>query len=92
MPIISVCRMPGCANGKGCRLHKRKSAALRGYGKQWKDVRAAFLARKPRCQDCGEPALDVHHVLRLAAPGGSHRGQLLPLCHSCHSKRTQKGQ
>ncbi|MCY1310866.1 hypothetical protein D9M68_764060 [compost metagenome] len=73
-----------------------KTSTQRGYGYKWQMARERFLAKHPLCRKCSEQgrvvvATDVDHVI-------PHRGdQALfwdernwqPLCHSCHSVKTQ---
>lgn len=80
---------------------ERESAAARGYGYRWRRQRRMVLARSPLCADpfgvhsaagIVELATDVHHVVPLAssAPAYVRHGEsnLMPLCHSCHSRIT----
>ncbi len=87
-----------------CAAHKseapkeaRPYAAARGYGKRWQAARLEFLEEHPLCEDCLARgryvrATDVDHVK-------AHRGdpKLMwdrsnwrALCHSCHSKKTNR--
>lgn len=73
----------------------RGSASARGYGRQWRHVRDAFLRRHPLCVDCQRrgitrPATEVDHIQ-------PHRGDALvfwqadnlqALCKGCHSRKT----
>ena len=74
---------------------KGRSGASRGYGKKWQAFRKNYLASHPLCVECLKQgryvqATDVDHII-------AHRGNmelfwdeknLQPLCHSCHSKKT----
>ena len=96
------CRHIGCpaltrtANGF-CDRHKgevprrpddRPSSAARGYGAQWRRVRAAHLKAHPYCVDCGRAATDVDHNPRYIV-GTDHRAYLLlSKCHKHHSEKT----
>lgn len=100
-PAIAVARgycaeHAGPAESARRRRHdaRRGSAAQRGYGARWRRVRALVLAREPRCRDCkadGRVTLanEVHHI------DGNNRNNtlanLMPLCKSCHSRRTMRG-
>ena len=75
------------------RRQPNRSAAARGYDRQWRKERAAFLARHPRCVGCGGAATVVDHIV-------PHRGdrQLFydhgnwqALCASCHGRKTVAG-
>ncbi len=71
----------------------RKKTASRGYGGEWRRVRAWKLAHSPLCEDCNERGLttaatEVDHVHRLE-DGGTHSDEnLRSLCKSCHSRKT----
>lgn len=103
------CRAPGCAtlveNGEFCDDHtsyhidkgeRRPNAHQRGYGANWRRLRAAFLSRNPLCADpFGDhaqqvvPATDVDHIVAKRAGGTNEDGNLQALCHSCHSRKTR---
>lgn len=77
------------------RLKKKGSAAERGYGYRWAQLRKRFLFDHPLCAKClsegrAVAATDVDHIV-------PHRGDqalmwdesnLQALCHSCHSRKT----
>lgn len=70
---------------------QRGSAASRGYDARWRKVRAMVLAREPRCRDCAAAgrvtlATEVHHL--DGNPRNNALDNLVPLCKSCHSRRT----
>ena len=74
-----------------------RSASARGYGRAWQRARLEFLAAHPLCEDCMAEgryvrATDVDHVV-------AHRGDRRlfwdrsnwrALCHSCHSRKTNR--
>ncbi len=71
---------------------QRPTPDERGYGSRWRKARQEYLKLNPLCVRCGAPATDVDHII-------PHRGnQALfwdvnnwqALCHSCHSRKTQK--
>lgn len=73
---------------------KRPTASQRGYGREWRVARDAFLKRNDRCAwpGCGAPATTVDHIK-------PHRGDKRlfwdrtnwqPLCTSCHNRRKQR--
>jgi 5-methylcytosine-specific restriction protein A len=88
------------AAARQARQHERRgSATRRGYGTDWQKCRAAYLRCYPLCHDCRAlgrvtPAAEVHHTKRLREHPESRLdwSTLLPLCRSCHSKRTAKGE
>jgi protein gp37/5-methylcytosine-specific restriction endonuclease McrA len=71
-----------------CPADPRPSPSRRGYGRDWQRVRAAKLAADPWCEDCGEPATEVDHVLALSAGGTHDADNLRSLCHACHTRKT----
>ncbi len=92
------------ARGRYCEVHQRErsrrydqargSAASRGYGRGWRVQRQAFLAAHPLCVHCLEQdittaATDVDHIVARRAGGTDAWGNLQPLCHACHSRKTR---
>lgn len=75
------------------RPDNRPSAHQRGYGRNWQRVRALVLNEEPMCRQCAADgrhvaAEHVDHDVALAAGGTNDRSNLIPLCHSCHSRKT----
>lgn len=78
---------------------QRGSAAKRGYDRQWRKFRIAFLRQHPLCEDCLEnkrvtAATDVHHKIKVAL---NPRLKLVEsnckaLCSACHDRRTALGE
>ena len=77
----------------------RLPAHLRGYDHSWRKARSDFLQKHPLCEDCMKEgiytqATDLHH--RMKAKEHPHLfyddRYWMPLCHSCHSKRTAAGE
>jgi 5-methylcytosine-specific restriction enzyme A len=72
----------------------RPSAHRRGYGSNWKRLRVMVLNAEPLCRWCrvfdnrNVPAEHVDHNVSLAAGGANDLANLIPLCHSCHSRKT----
>jgi 5-methylcytosine-specific restriction enzyme A len=69
----------------------RPSPSARGYGRRWRKIRAAKLARDPLCEDheaLGEvvEATEVDHV--DGDVGNVAYCNLRSLCKSCHSSKT----
>lgn len=74
-----------------------KNSTQRGYGYRWQKAREGYLAKHPLCVQCEREgkvvvATDIDHII-------PHRGDETlfwdrtnwqPLCHSCHSVKTQK--
>jgi len=69
----------------------RKLLRTRGYGR----FRKMVIADRPLCEDCDtEQSTDVHHTRGLADHPQDlcDASQVMALCHSCHSKRTARGE
>lgn len=66
----------------------RPSAAKRGYGREWRAIRAAFLAKHSRCADCGTTASEVDHIISLRNGGTNEPSNLRALCKACHARKT----
>jgi len=96
-----VCSQPGCPNlvrgpRRFCDKHqaqeyarqdaRRGTAAQRGYGEHWRQIRARFLKRLPLCELCGRPATVAHHRRRVRDGGRHTDDNLQALCASCHSQ------
>lgn len=71
---------------------KRPNASQRGYGSNWRQAKALFLAQHPACVMCGERATVVDHRV-------PHKGDMTlfwdksnwqPLCAHCHNSRKQR--
>lgn len=102
------CRYPGCprlTSGGYCMEHAqgsartgrardaaRGSAARRGYGGEWRAVRAAVLLHEPQCRACGGRATEVDHIVPLRLGGTHALANLQPLCASCHRRKTASQQ
>jgi 5-methylcytosine-specific restriction protein A len=73
---------------------RRGSPSKRGYNNDWVKFRKFYLREHPLCVQCEKegritPASEIHHIKTLR-DGGDKYGEsnLMPLCHSCHSKIT----
>lgn len=109
----SACTSPGCAGivrAGVCSVcgprkvqrdadydRRRGSAASRGYGRRWQDLRLMFLRANPVCADCERlgqvtEATEVHHKLAKRDGGRDEWDNLEALCKPCHSKRTMRGE
>ena len=105
--IKRFCARPGCPailSGQSyCDDHSpkekpRATSTKRGYDSKWKRTRDRKLIHEPLCHDCrvqGQitQATEVHHILALRK-GGPRLDpvNLMSLCKSCHSVRTQRGE
>ena len=71
----------------------RPSAHARGYDRNWQRLRELVLNDEPLCRACAKNGLTVaaehvDHDTPLTAGGTNDRSNLIPLCHSCHSRKT----
>lgn len=78
---------------KPVRPDCRPSAHRRGYDRNWQRLRALVLNEEPLCRTCKSNGLTVaaehvDHDKALEQGGTNDRGNLVPLCHSCHSRKT----
>ena len=108
--MARFCLSPGCPevveNKSGwCAGHdpwearpkwqKSQSAAQRGNGWAWGDIRRRVLRRDAyRCVKCRKPGNEVDHIIpvaRCAELGiNPHElGNLQTLCHGCHAEKTE---
>lgn len=89
--------------GGECPAHPRKrtyddsrrgTSKERGYGDSWGALRAAVLAEEPFCAEClrrdqTTPADVVDHIIPMSKGGAPRdRGNLQPLCTTCHNRKT----
>jgi 5-methylcytosine-specific restriction enzyme A len=65
----------------------------------WLRLRAVVIAEEPLCRDClkvgrATPTTDVDHIERHRGVWAMffNRSNLQGLCHSCHSRKTQRGE
>lgn len=104
-PGPRVCSEPGCPEiaprgGKcpACKREERRaldrrrgSASHRGYGAEWREIRARVLRKRPVCcapEGCDRLAEEVHHIVALRAGGTHDEANLLPLCALHHRRLT----
>ena len=71
---------------------KNKHRTLPLNGKVWRELRATVLAEQPLCPECQKTgyivsAVDVDHIDN--DPTNNHRSNLIGLCKSHHSIKTQ---
>jgi 5-methylcytosine-specific restriction enzyme A len=77
---------------------RRESAAARGYGRQWRKARAAYLAVHPLCVMCeaaGDvtPATVVDHRVHHEGPHDRlfwDQENWQSLCKRCHDRKTAR--
>ena len=85
------------ARAPGARLESRESAAKRGYGRRWRNLRAAYLKSHPLCVHCAalgdvEASTQVDHVVPRRKGGTDADDNLQALCDTHHSQKTARGQ
>lgn len=73
----------------------RVSSSARGYNHNWRKLRLMVLREEPLCRTCSEAGLtvaatDVDHTIALRKGGTNERSNLVPMCHSCHSIKTNE--
>lgn len=61
-----------------------------GYGYAWQRLRLAHLLAEPMCRECGAKATDVDHIVPRRQGGTDAAPNLQSLCHSCHSRKTDR--
>ena len=97
------CASPGCptliSEGMYCEKHKKaqpkRESTYIHYGRSWEKLRVVVLARHPLCVECENagrltPAKELHHIIPVSA-GGTNAGEnLMPLCKSCHTRKTME--
>lgn len=72
---------------------ERGSAHQRGYGADWRRLRAVVLAAEPLCRICAgagrvTAATVVDHITPKAQGGPDTPANLQPLCAPCHDTKT----
>lgn len=72
----------------------RGTSSQRGYDARWRRIRKLVLAERPLCVDCDRAgrvtmANEVHHIDYNSR--NNNPANLMPLCKSCHSRRTAEG-
>lgn len=79
-------------------IHERRrpNASRRGYGRDWRKVRALVLADEPLCRMCKEQdrvtaATVVDHIVRVRVRPDLRLDMenLQPLCKPCHDSAAQ---
>lgn len=67
------------------RRARRRSERI---GPGWQRARRQVLDEEPRCRSCGNPAIEVDHIVPTFRGGSSERENLQALCSSCHLAKT----
>lgn len=75
---------------------ERPSNYERGYDREWRALRASFIADNPVCcvPGCGKPTVDVDHVdvIRDHPERRLDPSNLRPMCHRHHAQHTAREQ
>jgi len=97
---LRPCTQPGCLSlvsaRTPCPVHGkrpweagRESAAARGYGADWRKLRAHVLARDPVCTICQiNVATKVDHVMAKHLGGTDDETNLRGVCTDCHRNKS----
>lgn len=108
--IPKACRKQGCRNtttrsngyceehqGLGWQRHQKgRTSSQRGYGTQWRKIRAVVLERDSNlCCECLKQgryvtATTVDHIIPKAHGGTDNLSNLQSLCDKCHKAKTAK--
>ena len=66
------------------------------HSDQWRGLSAWYLTRHPYCEECGEIAVEVHHVVPIQTEEGWNRRfdvtNLRALCLKCHNEKHERFQ
>ncbi len=97
------CNFPGCGTlinvgERFCAIHKRemnRRANADHYDSRWRKISKLYISKHPLCAECERaglltPAVEVHHVIPVAAGGSDMGKNLMALCKSCHSRISLK--
>lgn len=95
---LKSCTWPGCPNlvRRGhCDQHTARNLKKDTYYSRasWRKTRAKQLADHPMCEHCGRHVGTrghVDHILARRQGGSDDAWNLMTLCHSCHSKKTNR--
>jgi 5-methylcytosine-specific restriction endonuclease McrA len=69
-----------------CEIHAKAERRRRHENtRRWRQLRQAALDRADgRCEHCGSPAHDAHHIVPRALGGADTMDNLEALCSECH--------
>jgi 5-methylcytosine-specific restriction protein A len=70
------------------REDNRPTSSQRGYGAEWRKLRALVLREEPTCRRCSARSTVVDHVIPKARGGTDERRNLQGLCERCHNRKT----
>ncbi|OOH89527.1 HNH endonuclease [Pasteurellaceae bacterium 15-036681] len=98
-PHTTIDRSGYCEQHRGCgwqRYQKGKTSSQRGYGAEWRKLRAFVLERdRYLCQNCLRSGLyvsatTVDHIVAKAHGGTDSLSNLQSLCEACHKAKTAR--
>lgn len=96
---ISKARCDKCAKHKdeSAKIYdtniRDKRSAKFYHSKEWRKLRDLKIeAEHGLCEECGEPATEVHHIVSIKEDWSQRLTyrNLKALCHSCHKKATKE--
>lgn len=92
-----ICSVCGDHRKEKRKRYDSKRKGVRYADRRWRKLRRMVLAAQPLCADCqthGRTTLatDVHHIVAKKDGGTDAWDNLQALCHSCHSRRTARGE
>lgn len=74
---------------------QRGTACKRGYDRQWRNVRAAYLEEHPTCEvnGCTRPAAMVDHIVKVRVDPARRLDwdNLQAMCWPCHALKSAAG-
>lgn len=73
------------------RKYERDPEIDKRYGREWRRIRARYVAEHPLCEQCQKngrltPTQEVHHIQPLSKGGTHDFSNLMALCKPCHSR------
>lgn len=89
-PTYQGKQCPLCADSRRKAADARRgTASQRGYGADWKALRAQLMPPGTRCAcGCGKLASHLDHIVPRARGGTDDPSNLQPLARGCHSRKT----
>ena len=88
------CKAPRCtghAVSRGYCTEHAPTEAQRGYGSDWRQVRARVRQQETSCRECASMLdLTVDHIRPQSLGGTNARANLRVLCRSCHASIGRK--
>lgn len=84
MVLVAACTMPVPSHQVATHDHAHALGAARSSG--WPKVRDAYMAAHPKCEACGQPSEEAHHVSPFAHDPSKELdpNNLIALCRHDH--------